>query len=205
MPDAQQVRTFGDTNNHDTIRMIRAFVPLFNDGGRFILVANSFGTLASLDPRLHPRFDVGRDEPGRRRPDHRRLSGGGGDLTGRRGRMAWLEQPTVEGQMASLKVWAARQPSRTSCSTPPAQAWSAPTPRAPWFDDMSGALSPDEAAVDVLWLATPPAGTRKPCGELVQRRKVLPFTPVASGRPGNLGGQAQQSAILRRRTSDGAN
>ena len=47
----------------------------------------------------------------------------------------------------------------------------------PWFEDMSGALSPDEAAADVLWLATLPTGTREPYGELVQYRKVLPFTP----------------------------
>ena len=48
----------------------------------------------------------------------------------------------------------------------------------PWFDDMSGALSPDEAAADVLWLATLPAGIREPYGELVQHREVLPFTPA---------------------------
>jgi hypothetical protein len=44
---------------------------------------------------------------------------------------------------------------------------------------MSGALSPDDAATDVLWLATLPPGTREPYGELVQHRKVLPFTPAA--------------------------
>lgn len=60
VPSEQQVRTFVDTNNHGTIRMIKAFVPLLRDGSRFIVVASSFGTLASLDPRLHPIFDVGR-------------------------------------------------------------------------------------------------------------------------------------------------
>jgi hypothetical protein len=60
VPSEQQVPTFVDTNNHGTVRMIRTFVPLLNDGARFIVVASSFGTLASLDPRLHPRFDVGR-------------------------------------------------------------------------------------------------------------------------------------------------
>jgi NAD(P)-dependent dehydrogenase (short-subunit alcohol dehydrogenase family) len=48
----------------------------------------------------------------------------------------------------------------------------------PWFDAMSGALSPDKAAADVLWLATLPAGIREPYGELVQHREVLPFTPA---------------------------
>ena len=41
-----------------------------------------------------------------------------------------------------------------------------------------GPLSPDKAAADVLWLATLPAGIREPCGELVQHRGVLPFTPA---------------------------
>ena len=49
----------------------------------------------------------------------------------------------------------------------------------PWFDDISGALSPDEAAADVLWLATLPVGVREPCSELVQHRNVLPFAPSA--------------------------
>jgi carbonyl reductase 1 len=49
----------------------------------------------------------------------------------------------------------------------------------PWFADMSQALSPDDAAADVLWLATLPAGTREPYGELVQHRKVRSFMPVA--------------------------
>ncbi|SEO09637.1 Rossmann-fold NAD(P)-binding domain-containing protein [Actinacidiphila rubida] len=45
----------------------------------------------------------------------------------------------------------------------------------PWFSDMSEAQSPDEAAVDVVWLATLPAGTREPHGVLVQHREVLPW------------------------------
>ena len=49
VPDEQQVRAFIDTNNHGTVRMIRAFAPLLTDGARFIVVASSFGTLASLD------------------------------------------------------------------------------------------------------------------------------------------------------------
>jgi carbonyl reductase 1 len=49
----------------------------------------------------------------------------------------------------------------------------------PWFDDMSAAQPPDQAATDVLWLATVPPGTRQPYGELVQHRKILPFMPTA--------------------------
>jgi carbonyl reductase 1 len=48
-----------------------------------------------------------------------------------------------------------------------------------WERNCCGALSPDDAATDVLWLATLPPGTREPYGELVQHRKILPFTPAA--------------------------
>jgi hypothetical protein len=44
---------------------------------------------------------------------------------------------------------------------------------------MSAAQPPDQAATDVLWLATVPPGTRQPYGELVQHRKILPFMPTA--------------------------
>jgi hypothetical protein len=41
---------------------------------------------------------------------------------------------------------------------------------------MSQAQTPDDAAVDVVWPATLPAGTRDPHGVLVQHRRVLPWT-----------------------------
>jgi carbonyl reductase 1 len=45
----------------------------------------------------------------------------------------------------------------------------------PWFDDMSSAQSPAQAAMDVAWLATLPPRTETPYGELVQHREVLPW------------------------------
>lgn len=45
----------------------------------------------------------------------------------------------------------------------------------PWFSDMSKAQSPDQAATDVVWLATLPRGTRAPYGELVRHQEVVPF------------------------------
>jgi hypothetical protein len=45
----------------------------------------------------------------------------------------------------------------------------------PWFDDMSSAQTPSQAAEDVIWLATLPAGAREPYGELVRHRQVLPW------------------------------
>jgi carbonyl reductase 1 len=45
----------------------------------------------------------------------------------------------------------------------------------PWFTDMSTAQSPDQAAADLVWLATLPAGSTALYGELVQHRQVIPF------------------------------
>jgi carbonyl reductase 1 len=185
VPDAQQVRAFVDTNNHGTVRMIRAFVPLLSDGARFIVVARSFGTLASLDPRLHPRFGVGQ------------MSLAGVDKvmddyvetveTGHaaaQGWPDWINPPSKVGQVAAVKVLArelvgdaARRDILVNAACPGLVRTAASRP---WFDDMSGALSPDEAAADILWLATLPAGTRQPYGELLQHRKILPFTLAAS-------------------------
>ncbi|WP_344447612.1 SDR family NAD(P)-dependent oxidoreductase, partial [Kitasatospora nipponensis] len=56
-PQAEQVGEFVDTNNHGTYRMIKAFVPLLNDGARFVVVASSFGSVRNLPSKLHDRFD----------------------------------------------------------------------------------------------------------------------------------------------------
>jgi NAD(P)-dependent dehydrogenase (short-subunit alcohol dehydrogenase family) len=183
VPNEQQVRTFVDTNNHGTVRMIKGFRPLLNDGARFIVVASSFGTLASLDPRLHPRFDAG--QMSLTDVDHVMDDYVDAVETGRaaaEGWPGWINPPSKVGQVAAMKVLArelageaAQRDILVNAACPALIDTEASRP---WFDDMSGALSPDQAATDVLWLATLPTGTREPYGELVQHRKVLPFTPA---------------------------
>ena len=181
-----QVRTFVETNNGGTDRMIRAFGPVLNDGARFIVVASSFGTLASLDPRLHERFDV--DRSSLSLADVAKVMDDYVDAveTGRasaEGWPDWINPPSKVGQVAAMKVmareFAAEAAGRDILVNAACPGLVDTDASRPWFDDMSGALSPGEAAADVLWLATLPTGTREPCGELVQYRKVLPFTPSA--------------------------
>ena len=96
---------------------------------------------------------------------------------------AWINPPSKVGQVAAVKVWArelADEATHRDILVNAACPGLVDTDASrPWFDDMSAALWPDDAATDVLWLATLPPGTREPHGELVQHRKVLPFTPAA--------------------------
>ena len=96
---------------------------------------------------------------------------------------AWINPPSKVGQVAAVQVWArelaGEAPRRDILVNAACSGLVDTGASRPWFDDMSGALSPDDAATDVLWLATLPAGTREPYGELVQHRKVLPFRPAA--------------------------
>jgi NAD(P)-dependent dehydrogenase (short-subunit alcohol dehydrogenase family) len=50
------VREYAEVNNFGTTSLLRAFAPLLRDGGRFLVVASSFGTLNHLAPALHDRF-----------------------------------------------------------------------------------------------------------------------------------------------------
>lgn len=48
----------------------------------------------------------------------------------------------------------------------------------PYLDQLDPLIDPkmpDDAAGDVIWLATLPAGTATPYGELVQYRTIIPF------------------------------
>ena len=95
----------------------------------------------------------------------------------------WINPASKVGQVAAVKVLArelAGEAARRDIPVNAACLGRVDTGASrPWFDDMSGALSPDEAAADVLWLATLPIGAREPYGGFVQHRNVLPLTPMA--------------------------
>ena len=87
----------------------------------------------------------------------------------------WINVPSKIGQVASVRVLARRNEAdfrRRGILVNAACPGLVDTEASrPWFDDMSGAASPDEAAKDVVWLATLPAGTSEPQGQLVRHRK----------------------------------
>ena len=180
IPQAEQVALFVDTNNHGTFRMIRAFAPLLKDGARFLVVASSFGSLPNLAPKLHARFDVAArslDDIERVMDDYAHLVEKGGAEAD--GWPTWINIPSKIGQVATMKVMARlmkdeaqRRGILINAVCPGLVDTEASRP---WFDDMSSARSPLEAAVDVIWLATLPVGTTAPYGELVQSRRVIPW------------------------------
>lgn len=180
LPQADQVAGFVDTNNHGSLRVIEAFVPLLRDGARFVVVASSFGSLRNLDPRLHARFE----SPGltltviERAMDEYVASVRDGTAK-EAGWPDWINVPSKIGQVASVRVLARdneaefrRRGILVNAACPGLVDTEASRP---WFADMSKAATPDDAAQDVVWLATLPAGTREPYGVLVRHGEALPW------------------------------
>jgi len=179
--EAQTVRPFVNTNNHGAVRMIRAFGPLLRKHARFLVVASTFGSLRYLPEPLHARFDtehLSLDELGGVMDDYVRLV-----ETDQARPAGWPESINIAskiGQVAAVRVMArdyAEQARTQGILINAACPGLVDTDASrPWFADMSQAQSPDEAARDVLWLASLPVGTTEPYGELVQHRVVLPWT-----------------------------
>lgn len=178
--DAETVREFVDTNNHGAYRMITAFWPSLRDGARFIVVASAFGSLRYLPEHLHGKFDTDTaslEDIEAVMDDYVALV-----ESGRAEDEGWPSSINIAskvGQVASVRVAARihRDEARErdiliNAACPGLVDTDASRP---WFADMSQAQSPDEAAADVVWLATLPRGTTAPYGELVQHKIVLPF------------------------------
>jgi carbonyl reductase 1 len=177
---AEQVALLVNTNNHGTFRMIRAFGPMLRDNARFLVVASAFGSLQSLSPNLHSKFDVttqSLEDIEHVMDDYVRLVEAG--QAEAHHWPGWINIASKVAQVASTKIMARlmrEEASRRGILINAVCPGLIDTDASrPWFDDMSSAQSPSQAARDVIWLATLPPGTDTPYGELVQHRKVLPW------------------------------
>jgi carbonyl reductase 1 len=178
-PWSELVGPFVDTNNLGTTRMLRAFSPILRPGGRLLVVASDFGTLNNLPEPLHNRFDT--DAMTLDDVDATMIAWRDEVLAGTAGAAGWPEWiniPSKVGQVAAVRVLA-RQ--RRQADTESGTLIAAVCPglidtaaSRPWFDDMSAAQTPAQAAVDPLRLALDPVrpGTY---GELVQFGRVRPW------------------------------
>jgi len=180
LPPAQQVAHFIDTNNHGTYRMLSAFTPLLKDGARFVVVASSFGSLRHMPSHLYHLFDAEQlslEDIEATMDAYVRLVESGRALAA--GWPEWINIPSKVGQVAAMRILARRMHEEAqqrdiviNAACPGLVDTDASRP---WFTDMSAAQSPEQAAADVVWLATLPAGSTAPYGELVQHRQIIPF------------------------------
>lgn len=179
-PWAELVGPFVETNNLGTTRMLRSFDPILRPGGRMLVVASSFGSLRELPSHLHGRFDT--DAMTLDDVDATMLAWRDSVLDGRaatEGWPDWINIPSKIGQVAAVRVLARE---RRSANAQDATLVAAVCPglvdtdaSRPWFQDMSQALSPAQAAIPLLRLALDPVVDPRFYGQLVQFGKDIPW------------------------------
>jgi len=176
---ASEVDAVVDTYNLGAIRMLRSFGPVLRKGGRFFVVASTFGTLGHLDPRLRPLFD----DAGSLADVEKVLAAWRAavhDGTAEaQGWPRWLNVPSKIAQVAAVRVVAAERRERdlrddTLIAAVCPGLIDTEASR-PWFTDMSQAQSPDEAATALLDLALAETANPTMYGELVRFGQVLPW------------------------------
>jgi carbonyl reductase 1 len=185
---ADEVDAVAETNNLATTRVLQAFAPRLRPGGRLVVVASALGTLDKLDERIRDRFAAvaGQDLDavdaliaGWRRAVHdgRAVIEGYG---------SWLNIPSKVAQVAAVRALA-RQ--RRDADLKQNKLLMALCPglidtdaSRPWFDDMSHAQTPAQAASFPVELALSDRFDLGFYGELVQFARILPWetgVPVA--------------------------
>jgi NAD(P)-dependent dehydrogenase (short-subunit alcohol dehydrogenase family) len=169
-----------ETNNLGTTRMLRAFLPILRPGGRMLVVASSFGTLRELPPELRPRFagartldDVDAVVEGWRAAVHAGRAAADGWPE-------WINIPSKVAQVAAVRVAAAGPLPDGALVAAVCPGLIDTGASRPWFDDMSAAQTPAQAAAALLDLALAPAVDPRFHGELVQFGRVLPWEPAAA-------------------------
>jgi NAD(P)-dependent dehydrogenase (short-subunit alcohol dehydrogenase family) len=185
---ADEVDAVAETNNLAATRMLRSFAPRLRAGGRLIIVASALGTLDKLDPRVADRFAQAAEEDldavDALIADWRAAVHEG--RAEAEGYGAWLNIPSKVGQVAAVRALA-RQ--RRAADLAENKLLMALCPglidtdaSRPWFDDMSSAQTPAEAARWPVELVLGASFDPAFYGELVQFGKVLPWetgVPVA--------------------------
>jgi carbonyl reductase 1 len=178
---ADEVDAVADTSNVATTRMLRAFAPRLRRGGRLIIVASALGTLDKLDGRVASRFAQAATEDldavdalveQWREAVHDGRAGDEGFGT-------WLNIPSKVAQVAAVRALARE---RRAADLAANRLLMALCPglidtdaSRPWFEDMSAAQSPAEAAAWPVRLALSPTFDPAFYGELVQFGQVLPW------------------------------
>ncbi len=176
---ADQVRAFVETNNHGSRRLLDALMPLLQPGARYAIIASSFGRLSNLPSHLQPLFDTERlalDDIETSMDAYVAAMENG--TAAQEGWPDWINIPSKIGQVATARI-AARLIRETG---PDDVLINAVCPglidtaaSRPWFDDMSNAQTPDQAARAVIDFLMSPKIPDAAHGELIRFGNVLPW------------------------------
>ncbi len=186
---ADEVDAVAETSNLATTRVLREFAPRLRPGGRLIIVASGLGTLDKLpDERGANRF-ASAAEQDLDAVDELIAQWRESVLSGHAkadGFGAWLNIPSKVGQVAAIRALARERRAGDLASNRLIMALCPglidTDASRPWFEDMSSAQTPAEAARWPVKLALAPTFDSAFYGELVQFGKVLPWEtgiPVA--------------------------
>jgi carbonyl reductase 1 len=176
-----EVDAVAETSNLATTSMLRAFAPRLRPGGRLIIVASALGTLDKLDDRIAGRFAAAAtenlDSIDALVADWRQAVHDGRAEDAGYG--AWLNIPSKVAQVAAVRALARERRTRDLAEN---RLIASLCPglidtdaSRPWFDDMSEAQTPAQAAAWPVELVLSPAFDPAFYGELVQFGKVLPW------------------------------
>jgi carbonyl reductase 1 len=185
---ADEVDAVAETNNLAATRILRAFTPRLRPGGRLIIVASALGTLDKLSDRAADRFAIAAredlDAVDSLVADWRAAVHAG--RAEEEGYGSWLNIPSKVAQVAAVRAIARE---RREADLAEGKLIMALCPglidtdaSRPWFEDMSNAQTPAEAAAWPLQLVLSETFDPAYYGELVQFGKVLPWetrVPVA--------------------------
>lgn len=179
-PPAELVSPFVRTNNLGATRMLRAFGPFLRPGARLLVVASEFGSLRRLPAHLHGSLDT--DAMTLDDVDAVMLAWRDAVVEERaaeEGWPNWVNIPSKVGQVAAVRVVArerrvadSRDGTLVAAVCPGLIDTAASRP---WFEDMSGAQTPAQAAVAPLGLALDPVLDPRLYGELIQFGRTIPW------------------------------
>lgn len=178
---ADEVDAVVNTSNVATTAVLRSFAPRMRPGGRLVIVASALGTLDKLPDAIAPRFAAaargGLDAVDSLTEEWREAVRSGRAES--EGFPRWLNIPSKVLQVAAVRAVAAERRSvdlaadRLIVALCPGLIDTAAS--RPWFEDMSSAQTPDEAAAWPVSLALNSPADHSYYGELVQFGSVLPW------------------------------
>ena len=186
---ADEVDAVAETNNLAHTAILRAFAPRLRPGGRLIMVASALGTLDKLPDEQTARHFAAAAEEDLDAVDALIAEWRASVLSGRAeedGFGTWLNIPSKVGQVAAVRALARERRAGDLASGRLIMALCPglidTDASRPWFEDMSSAQTPAQAAAWPLKLVLAPSFDPAFYGELVQFGRVLPWEtgiPVA--------------------------